>query len=148
VLLAGYFNVNGMPGLVQLNSDGSLDPTFNAQMNQLFWGWDVAAQPDGKLLVGGAFGSISGTNINNIARLNGTSTNAPPFQFLSVNRYAGMMLSGIVSNDYRVEWTTNLNTPSLWNPLFNVTLQTSPQFVLDTNPISGRQRFYRAVALP
>jgi hypothetical protein len=83
-----------------------------------------------------------------IARLNGTSTNAPNLQFLGISRYAGMFLNGTVSNTYRVEWTTNVNTPSLWNPLFNVTLQNNPQFVIDTNPISGRQRFYRAVALP
>jgi uncharacterized delta-60 repeat protein len=134
-------------GLTQLNSDGSLDSTFNAQANNAIIG-AVLIQPDGRILVGGTFTAIGGTNINNLARLMGTNTNTPGLQFLSINRYAGMFLAGTVSNTYRVEWTTNLNTPSLWNPLFNVTLQSNPQFVLDTNPISGRQRFYRAVALP
>ena len=112
VLLAGYFYVNGnYVGLLQLNSDGSLDSTFNAQANNPVYAF--AIQPDGKLVVGGAFSSIGGTNINNIARLNGTSTNASSLQFPGINLYAGMFLSGIVSNTYRVEWTTDLNTASL-----------------------------------
>ena len=142
LLAASYPNDNF---LVQLNSDGSLDSTFSARANGSVYAF--AIQPDGKLVVGGAFTSIGGTNINCIARLNGTSTDAPKVQFLGINRYAGMFLSGIVSNTHRVEWTTNLNTPSLWTPLFNVRLETNPQFVLDTNPISGRQRYYRAVGL-
>jgi hypothetical protein len=41
-----------------------------------------------------------------------------------------------------------VNTQALWTPLFNVTLQTNPQFILDPNLISGQKRFYRAEALP
>jgi uncharacterized delta-60 repeat protein len=147
VMLWGAFSLGqNYGGLVRLNPDGSNDGMFNPQANGIVNA--AAVQPDGKVLAGGYFSSISGTNINYLARLIGTSTNTPGLQFLSINRYAGMFLGGTVSNTYRVEWTTNLNTPSLWNPLFNVTLQSNPQFVLDTNPISGRQRFYRAVALP
>jgi uncharacterized delta-60 repeat protein len=149
VLVYGEIAVMNQQNLARLNPDGSLDSTFNPQVGP--YGGSVESlqvQPDGKILVGGFFTSIGGTNINRIARLNGTSTNTPALQFLGISRYAGMFVSGIVSNNYRVEWTTNLNTPSLWTPLLNVTLQTDPQFVLDPNPITGRQRFYRAIELP
>src|ERR1035441_10610116 len=108
LLLAGFLANGNYLGLFQLNSDGSLDSTFNAQANSSVYAF--AIQPDGKLVVGGAFTSIGGTNINYIARLNGTSTNAPNVQFLGISRYVGMFLNGIVSNTYRVEWTTKLNT--------------------------------------
>ena len=140
VLLAG--NV----GLARVNTNGTYDAAFNPRVigpvNALL------PQPDGKLLVGGQFNSIAGTNMNNIARLNGFGTNSAAFQFLSINAYAGMFLSGVVSNNYRIEWTTNLNTSSLWAPLFDLTLQTNPQLIFDPSPMAGRQRFYRAVAVP
>jgi hypothetical protein len=65
---------------------------------------------------------------------------------MSSQLFFGMNLSGVVSNTYRIEYTSKLNTPSLWTPLFSVTLQTNPQFILDPNPAGG-QRFYRAVQL-
>jgi uncharacterized delta-60 repeat protein len=139
------------PPVLRLNPDGSEDPIFGEHRFSASGSPEVHAlvvQPDGGVLVGGYFSSIDGTNINNIARLNGTSENALNVQLLGFNLYAGMFLSGVVSNTYRVEWTTNLNTPSLWTPLCIVTLQSNPQFVADTNPISGPRRFYRAVELP
>ena len=142
ILMSGNFSST----FVRLNPDGSYDSAFASNPNDLVL--THMTQPDGKILVGGWFTAIAGTNINRIARLNGTSTNAPALQFPSIDRYAGMLISGTVSNTYRVEWTTNPNTASLWTPLMNITLQTNPQFVLDPNPISGRQRDYRAIELP
>lgn len=138
------------PPLLRLNYNGSFDGGFSTTFNAA-GGAEVESfvvQTDGKIVIGGYFSSVDGTNISGIARLSGTTTNLANLQFLSVNPYAGMFLSGIVSNSYRVEWTTNLNTSSLWTPLFDVTLQTNPQLIFDTAPMGGRQRFYRAVALP
>jgi uncharacterized delta-60 repeat protein len=130
-------------GSILLDSNGNYKATFAASVIDA-----VTLQPDGKILIGGTFSQVAGTNIQGIARLTGFNTNSLGLQFLSINPYAGMFLTGTVSNSYRVEWTTNLNTPSLWTPLFNLMLQTGPQFVLDPDPTTGRQRFYRAVALP
>jgi uncharacterized delta-60 repeat protein len=151
ILVAGGIINGGNNDVVfRLNSDGGLDNTFN-QVAAVRFAYNVdamALQPDAKIVIGGDFTAINGTNIHGIARLNGDNSPATDLQFLNANRYFGTYLGGTVSNTYRVEWTTDLNTLSLWTPLFNLTLQTNPQFILDPTPISGSQRFYRAVGLP
>jgi uncharacterized delta-60 repeat protein len=150
IVTGWYFNsINGVANasLVRLNTDGSLDVNFMPTAITGSYGGGIAAlalQPDGGVLIGGSFAQINSTNINRIARLNGDAAPATNLQFLASSQYFGMYLQGTVSNIYRIEWTANFNTPSLWTPLLNVTLQTNPQFILDPNPASG-QRFYRAV---
>lgn len=78
ILVAGYFqtynNVSVGP-LIRINSDGSLDNTFqvtcNDQINTL------SVQSDGKIIVGGWFTEFNGTAVNRIVRLNtdGTTDN-------------------------------------------------------------------------
>jgi uncharacterized delta-60 repeat protein len=75
-LLAGRFaTVNGVSRnrIARLNADGSLDLTFNPGTG-LSGTFDileaVVMQPDGKVLIGGSFSSVNGTNRNNVARLN------------------------------------------------------------------------------
>jgi hypothetical protein len=79
-----------------------------------------------------------------IDRVFAENERVPVAPFLTAGQYFGMYLQGTVSNTYRIEWTTDLDTSSLWTPLFNVTLQTNPQFVADPNPPQGL-RFYRAI---
>jgi uncharacterized delta-60 repeat protein len=143
VLACGWI-AGTLPGCVaRLNTDGSPDPSFNPGADKPVN--CVASQPDGKTLIGGQFTQLNGTNINGIARLNG-DTSRTELQFLNPNLYFGTYLCGGVGNTYRIEWTSSLNTPSLWTPLFNVTLQANPQFIVDTNLPAG-QRFYRAVQI-
>jgi uncharacterized delta-60 repeat protein len=144
-----YFNgVSIAGGLARLNTNGTLDVTFNSGTGPNINDNNnenavVASQPDGKTLISGSFTSFNGTNINGIARLN-SDTSSTTLKLLSPQIYFGTYLQGTVSNTYRIEYTSQLNTPSLWTPLLNVTLQTNPQFILDPNPASG-QRFYRTV---
>lgn len=73
ILMGGTFNsINGQARnhIARLNSDGTLDATFNPNAN--FDVNSIALQPDGKILVGGAFfgaNSIGGQTRNHIARL-------------------------------------------------------------------------------
>jgi uncharacterized delta-60 repeat protein len=73
-LLAGgaFANVNGVPRvrLARLNADGGLDPTFAPGTGANNTVSALALQTDGRVLVGGFFTSINGTNQNRIARLN------------------------------------------------------------------------------
>lgn len=61
--------VNGTE-IVRLNSNGSLDNTFTVNMGSSSFIHALTLQTDGKLLVGGTFGSINGVTRTNVARLN------------------------------------------------------------------------------
>jgi uncharacterized delta-60 repeat protein len=72
VLISGNFSsFNGDPTrayIVRLNFDGSIDPSFRAQVG--YWVRHMALQPNGQIVVGGFFTSIAGKTVNRIARLN------------------------------------------------------------------------------
>jgi uncharacterized delta-60 repeat protein len=79
IIVAGFlsYNLNGSPRryLARLNTDGSLDATFD--IGQI--GADslinaLAVQPDGKILIGGYFTSFAGASRRYIARLNADGT--------------------------------------------------------------------------
>ncbi|MRR32945.1 hypothetical protein EG834_22015, partial [bacterium] len=69
---AGYGAIDGVPftGIARLNTDGSLDQTFNpgSGTNSIV-DW-VAVQADGKIVMGGRFTRVRGVNRAYIARLN------------------------------------------------------------------------------
>ena len=74
ILVAGNFSsYNGIPisCIARINSDGSLDPTFNpgtsAGGNTIY---DLIILGSGKYMIGGTFTSYNGTAISNVARLN------------------------------------------------------------------------------
>ena len=60
--------------IARLNSDGTLDTTFNPGTGAGNFIKSVAIQNDGKILIGGLFGAYNGTIINRIARINSTGT--------------------------------------------------------------------------
>ena len=67
----GFTNVGGTPinRIARLNSDGSLDTTFDPGSGPTNWVYALAVQDDGKVLIGGAFNTVSGAARNHIARL-------------------------------------------------------------------------------
>ncbi|HRK28998.1 MAG TPA: T9SS type A sorting domain-containing protein [Chitinophagales bacterium] len=109
ILIGGAFtSVNGsavnagtgINRIARLNPDGSLDAAFNSIGGIGLGGADndvrsIAVQPDGKILIGGAFTSINGsaestgTGINGIARLNPDGSLDPAF-----NSSGGVGLGG------------------------------------------------------
>jgi uncharacterized delta-60 repeat protein len=56
--------------IIRLNADGSLDSSFNVGTGVNDSISAVAVQPDGKVIIGGAFTEFNGTNRKSIARLN------------------------------------------------------------------------------
>ena len=70
------FNGYQVRGITQLNFDGSVDQAFNANIGPGTDGdvYAVVVQPDGKIIVGGDFTQINGTNRTRIARLNSDGT--------------------------------------------------------------------------
>jgi len=73
LLIAGAFEkVNQVVRrrIARLKSLGSLDPTFDVGAGPDNTIHALALQPDGRILIGGAFTNVSGTNRSGIARLN------------------------------------------------------------------------------
>lgn len=86
VLIAGYLSsYEGVQrqGIARVNSDGSLDATFDAgairATNQPGTPYDIALQSDGKILIAGWFTSVGGVSRNRIARLNSDGSVDPSF---------------------------------------------------------------------
>ncbi len=69
------------PTVLRLNTDGSIDTSFNAQVSRSFQPtvYAIAQQPDGKILIGGTFDQVSGQPRNRIARLHADGSLDPSF---------------------------------------------------------------------
>lgn len=73
IIIAGFFtSYNGTARnyIARLNSNGSLDTTFNTGAGANGGIKTITLQPDGKIIIGGYFTSYNGVNRNRIARLN------------------------------------------------------------------------------
>src|SRR6185369_11448968 len=73
ILIAGSFgSVAGFPcgHIARLNPDGSVDTSFNPGIGANDTIYSIALQPNGKIVAGGAFGSVQGQSRNSIARFN------------------------------------------------------------------------------
>jgi uncharacterized delta-60 repeat protein len=72
ILIGGDFTtVNGSsrPRVARLNQDGSVDTTFDAGIGPSSTVRAITLQPDGKILIGGSFTSVNGTDRGRLARL-------------------------------------------------------------------------------
>ncbi|WP_163409217.1 T9SS type A sorting domain-containing protein [Flavobacterium ajazii] len=77
ILIGGRFgNYNGVArnGIARLNSDGTLDTTFNIGTGVNNSIYSIAVQTDGKILISGLFTSFNGITRNRFARLNSDGT--------------------------------------------------------------------------
>jgi uncharacterized delta-60 repeat protein len=64
------FNGSNVGSIARLNTDGSLDASFNTGTGYNSEVWTISIQSDGKIIVGGYFTSFNGTAKNRISRLN------------------------------------------------------------------------------
>jgi uncharacterized delta-60 repeat protein len=77
IIIGGFFtfyDVNSRNSITRLNSDGTLDATFNTGTGANSAIYTIAIQSDGKIIIGGAFSLYNGTARNRIARLNSNGT--------------------------------------------------------------------------
>src|SRR5262249_2824034 len=64
------FNSFTRPSLVRLNTNGTVDLTFNTGSGPNDTVYAIALQSDGKVLIGGEFTQVNGTPWNHLVRLN------------------------------------------------------------------------------
>ncbi|HON08239.1 MAG TPA: trypsin-like serine protease, partial [Verrucomicrobiota bacterium] len=84
VLVGGSFTTfNGVPAprIARLNSDGSIDTTFNPGTGPDDYVNAIVTLPDGKILIGGAFVTYNGKLRNRIVRLNPDGSLDPTINF-------------------------------------------------------------------
>ncbi len=84
ILIGGWFaTVNGAAhnGIARLNTDGSVDSAFNADIDPDVPGGvtAIALQKDGKILIGGTFETVNGIPRHQIARLEANGALDPTF---------------------------------------------------------------------
>lgn len=73
ILIGGSFSsYNGTPAnkIIRLNSDGTVDETFDSGTGFDEVVWTISVQSDGKILVGGFFSQYNGIPYNRLIRLN------------------------------------------------------------------------------
>jgi uncharacterized delta-60 repeat protein len=100
VLVGGAFtDLNGTTRnrLVRFNADGTLDTAFCTNLGTAFDSniYKIAIQPDGKILVGGNFGTFNGNVRNGLVRLNADGTEDATF---ATNIGAAAGVAGVVYN--------------------------------------------------
>ncbi len=77
IIVGGTFNrINGQirNNIARLNTDGTLDTSFNIGSGANAQVYTMDLQNDGKVLIGGSFTTYNGTTRNRIARLNSDGT--------------------------------------------------------------------------
>lgn len=92
IIVAGHFTTfNGQARnhLARLNSDGTLDSTFNAGAGPNAAVYAVVLLPDGRMIIGGAFTSINGTTARMVARLHADGSLDSSFTPLSFGGGSG-----------------------------------------------------------
>ncbi len=71
------YNGTTVTGIVRINSNGSIDNTFNVTTNQR--PRVITRQVDDKLIIGGSFNTVNGSTRTGVARLNTDGTLDPTF---------------------------------------------------------------------
>jgi uncharacterized delta-60 repeat protein len=96
ILIGGRFisyNGDTVNSIARLNTDGSLDTTFNSGSGANSGVYTIALQTDGKVIIGGGFTSINGNSRNRIARLNANGSIDTSFNIgtgvIGVGNYVG-----------------------------------------------------------
>jgi uncharacterized delta-60 repeat protein len=108
IIGGGFDNYNGIPvnNIVRLNSDGTLDLTFNMGNGISGNVSTINVQPDGKIIVGGWLESYNGNPINGLIRLNPDGTPDLTFNvgtgFMHSFGGAGAVYSAKIQSDGKI----------------------------------------------
>jgi uncharacterized delta-60 repeat protein len=84
ILIGGYFtSVNGtvLNHIARLNTDGSVDGTFEPGLGASDAVFSIALQSDGRIVLGGEFTECSGVTRNRVTRLNANGSVDPTINF-------------------------------------------------------------------
>jgi uncharacterized delta-60 repeat protein len=145
IVIGGCFStVGGVPRnrLARLNTDGSLDMTFDPDAGRPAFGLPpvsvLAMQPDGRLLVGGSFYGINGLQRRNLARLQGEVLLFDP---IATEVGFSARIGTLAGRKYWLEFNRSLSTGD-WLPVASLVGDGTVGTFFD-NASDGPARFYR-----
>lgn len=101
IIVAGIitaYNGKSIFRIARLNSNGTIDETFNTNNGFNDNIYSIALQSDGKIIVAGFFSSFNGKSINRLARLNSDGTLDNTFKAI-LSRYSAINKVVIQSDD-------------------------------------------------
>lgn len=134
ILIGGsFFSYNGVSRnrIARLNTDGTLDTTFNPGTGANGTIYSIAEQTDGKILIGGTFTGFNGVSKNRITRLNadgtpdttfnpGTGANAMVYRIVPQTDGKILISGGFTTfNGISKNRITRLNADGTFDPTFN-----------------------------
>ena len=132
VIIGGEFtSVSGTTAnyIARLNSDGTVDASFNSGSGAGGRVFSIAIQNDGKILIGGVFTSYNGTPIKYIARLNSDGTLDGTFNSPGAGP-SGNIRNIALQSDGKILIVGFFNNMSI--PINNIT-RLNPNGTLDTS---------------
>ena len=148
ILIGGNFtNFNGVTRMrvARLEANGALDPVFDPGRGANNTVYSMALEPDGKVVIGGAFTMVNGFVRSGVARLNGDQ---PVVQFAA----AGMAPAGPVltlkttpGGVYVIDATGDFQH---WTSISTNTASGYELIVSDPAAHGLDRRFYRARQVP
>ncbi|MDQ3190457.1 MAG: hypothetical protein M3Q58_02590 [Bacteroidota bacterium] len=132
IIVGGLFtSFNGVliNSISRLNTDGSLDTTFNTGTANYNIPWSIDIQSDGKIIVGGSFDIFNGAGRNKIARLNVNGINDTSFN--SGTGFNSIIQSIAIQNDDKI--VVGGNFSSFNGTLINRIARLNANGTLDTS---------------
>src|SRR6185503_7466751 len=128
-------------GLARLNADGTLDTSFNTNPSK--YPEAIVLQPDGRILIAGAFYSVDGQRAESVARLNPDGTLDTSFH-AEVDYDQDMSLIGLLPDGKMI--VAGRSYPVGTKPIANIA-RLNPDGSLDTSfepppPPPAEYRYY------
>jgi len=143
VLIGGDFtSVNGTnrSRMARLNSNGSLDSSFNPGTGPNAKVSSIALQPDGKVLIGGDFTTVNGVVRLQVARLYGDFF-APSLSIARSNAFV-IVSWPVTGLNFQLQENTDLSLPNSWSPVAQPAVTNGNQ-VSSTIPATAVRMFFR-----
>jgi uncharacterized delta-60 repeat protein len=144
VLVGGSFStVNGVSrkNITRLNSNGSLDSSFNPGTGSDAAVRAIALQPDGNVLIAGDFLIINGVVRPYVARLYGNSIMFPSMNIVRSNAFVIVSWPASAAG-YSLQENTNVSSANPWFPVAQSTVTNAGQISV-TVPANLGSKFFR-----